>query len=237
MTEPERTSTDAAPLDVASRRLPAQGQLRQIFRLPADEARAALDVWLSWARRLAPCVRRPRTRDQATPRTDPGRDHPQHVQRAGRIGQHQDQTHDPGGLRLPLRPSPHRHRHAQPRRRPAHPPRTQIHPQIGRRSQISAGTVAHRDVRRAELRSTRFCSVRLGESGLWSVHHRSSTFADVHKSGRDQVATEPKTETRTSGTIRDRAARNRRFPLSEQRRMRDSNPRRLAPNPLSKRAP
>jgi hypothetical protein len=46
----------------------------------------------------------------------PGRPHPRAVQRAGRVGQHQDPPADPGGVRLQVSPGADRPGHAQPRR-------------------------------------------------------------------------------------------------------------------------
>ena len=51
-------------------------QLRQIYRVPADQAIALLDAWLRWARRcrLKPFVKLARTHHRAA-RRDRGRDH------------------------------------------------------------------------------------------------------------------------------------------------------------------
>jgi transposase len=54
--EPHRPPTSEALDDPAHQppalsRLPAQEQLRQIYRLPADSAVELLDAWIAWARR------------------------------------------------------------------------------------------------------------------------------------------------------------------------------------------
>ena len=68
------------------------------------------------------------------------------------------------------------------------------------------------------------CSVRQGESGLWSVHYCSSTFAGVHKCRLDQA--QPRRRLRRGprgdpGSDSGNAA----FPLAKAPRIRDSNSR------------
>ena len=75
--------------------------LRTVFKLPADQAAEALDRWVAWARRcrIESFVTAP-TAHRWPPRADPGLHRPWPIQRAHRIGQHQDPTHHPHRLRL-----------------------------------------------------------------------------------------------------------------------------------------
>ena len=78
--------------------------LRLIFQLPIEQAREALDRWVSWARRcrIPAFVKLQKEHRRAYP-VDPGRDRAWLVQRPHRIGQHHlDPAHHPHRLRLQI---------------------------------------------------------------------------------------------------------------------------------------
>ncbi len=117
--------------------LPPQGRpSRLVFQLPASEAPAALDKWIGWACRCRILLRGTATPDRQAQGLHPRRDRARPVQRAHRIGEHQDPAHHLHGLRLPLTRSPHRLAMLHPRRPPPHPSPAGNDPRISQKSQL-----------------------------------------------------------------------------------------------------
>jgi len=109
--------------------------LRVVFQLPYAAAVEALEPVDQLGASLPdPGLRETAEEHRQTPGPDPGRDRAQPVQRAHRVDQHQDPADHQNRVRLPIRRSPHRPGHAQPRRPPPRPARPQM---------------THRSVRRA----------------------------------------------------------------------------------------
>ncbi len=106
--------------------------LRYVFAVKGDEGKQALDRWISWARRSRiEAFVRPPTTHRPLPRRDRSRARRRTLQRHRRIDQHQDPAPHPRRLRLPQTRSPHRPRHALPRRTPTPTP-TMTHGHVTR---------------------------------------------------------------------------------------------------------
>jgi hypothetical protein len=111
-------------------------ELRLVFKLKGVRATVLLEAWLAWARRcripafvkLARSITEHRAAIQAASRMA--------VQRAGRVGQHQDPPADPGSVRLQVARRAHRFGPAQRRRAvpAATPVRLMTHGSRGRAS-------------------------------------------------------------------------------------------------------
>ena len=83
-----------------------------------DRFRIGPTCSLVWERVLRLAPRLAPTPDREKPDLDPRRDRARPLERTHRVGQHQDPTHHPDRLRLPISRRPHRPSHAQPRRSP-----------------------------------------------------------------------------------------------------------------------